>query len=188
MHSILKPGIVLLIITAIAAGLLGVVNNITAEPIAKQKEKTAQESMQKVLPEAKEFKKLENLPDGTNENIKECNEGYDDSNNLVGYAVSIGSKGYGGEISIMVGISSDGVIQGVNINSHSETPGLGANSTNPSFIDQYKNKSGELTVTKNAPSENEIQAITSATITSKAVTKAVNEVTEFFNSNLGGAN
>lgn len=185
-NNILKPGIVLLIITTIAAICLGFVNNITLKPIAAQIEKTTNEAMSKILPSASTFKSAEDYTPTDSSNVKAYSIGYEKGEDtpIVGYAVSVVSKGYGGELSIMVGISNEGVIQGVTLISHSETPGLGANADSE-WINQYKDKSGELSVTKSASSsESEIQAITSATITSKAITDAVNEVTDFYNQTL----
>ena len=86
------------------------------------------------------------------------------------------AKGFGGTVGLTVGVS-DGAITGVRIGSHSETPGLGAKAADEAFYGQFAGKSGELTVTKTgAVTDQEINAITAATITSKAVTGAVNEV------------
>ncbi len=90
----------------------------------------------------------------------------------------------------MVGLSSAGKVTGIKILSHTETPGLGANAPLPKFSDQYKNKpiKEKLEVVKVAPSkDNQIQAITGATITSKAVTLGVNDAVDFYNSSLKGA-
>ena len=84
-------------------------------------------------------------------------------------------KGYGGEITLPVGISTDLTVTGVEIVDHAETPGLGANAESESWLSQFTGQSGELTVVKNAPTEGQIQAVTSATRTSKAVTDAVNQ-------------
>jgi electron transport complex protein RnfG len=105
---------------------------------------------------------------------------------LTGYVVFASPKGYSGSVDIMVGFDTAGTLMGVQILSHAETPGLGANATKPSFLDQFKSKNGELTVTKAPPGENEIQAITSATITSTAMVRGVNEARTFFLENIGG--
>ena len=99
------------------------------------------------------------------------------------------TKGYGGQIQLMVGISKEGKLAGIKILSQSETPGLGANATLPSFYEQYKEKpiSKDLEVVKSGTSEdNQIQALTGATITSKAVTTGVNEAIKFYQENLEG--
>ena len=78
---------------------------------------------------------------------------------------------------------------GIKILSHTETPGLGANAPKPQFSGQYKDKpiENKLEVVKVAPTkDNEIQAITGSTITSKAVTLGVNDAIDFYNTSLKG--
>ena len=84
------------------------------------------------------------------------------------------AKGYGGDVTVMVGIGADGKVTGIEILSHDETPGLGANSTKPEFKNRFVGKSGVLMVSKTSNEGQNVQAITAATITSKAVTSAVN--------------
>ncbi|MFD3157146.1 RnfABCDGE type electron transport complex subunit G [Haloimpatiens sp. FM7330] len=186
-ESTFKLGALLLIITACAGLILGAIYNITKEPIAKQMEKTNNSAMKEILTKADNFKKKDVKLNG---NILEVNEATANSK-TVGYAIKVTTKGYGGAVKVMVGISLDGKLQGIKILSQTETPGLGANSTQPSFYGQYKNKpiDKDLTVVKTTPANpNEIQAITGATITSKAVTKGVNEAIKFYKDNLEGGN
>lgn len=181
----LKLGVLLLIITAFAGLLLGGAYAITKEPIAQQTIKTNTNAMKELINTADKFDKKDVKLTG---NILEVNEAKR-NNKTLGYAIKVNSKGYGGNIEIMVGISNEGKIDGIKILSLSETPGLGANSTKPSFYGQYKGKSTKtpLAVTKSSNAkDNEIQAITGATITSKAVTKGVNEAVEFYKNNLKG--
>ncbi len=115
--------------------------------------------------------------------------GKDETGNITGYAVKSAAKGYGGDISIMVGVSKDGTVKGISILGHSETPGLGANADNDSFKNQYKDKKAPFEVVKSGASGNNsevtyIDAITSATITSKAVTTAVNGAVYYCKSEL----
>ncbi len=86
----------------------------------------------------------------------------------------------------MVGVKTDGTVAGVNILSISETAGLGMNATNESFLSQFLGKSGTIGVLKNGSSETEIQALTGATITSKAMASAVNQALALFET-VGGA-
>ena len=81
----------------------------------------------------------------------------------------------------------NGAITGVEILSHGETPGLGANAVKPDFKNRFIGKSGQLTVDKNSNDGQNVQAITAATITSKAVTGAVNAVTAAYQEITGGA-
>lgn len=87
----------------------------------------------------------------------------------------------------MVGITADGNISGVKIGNHSETPGLGSKASEPTFKDQFKGKGTDksLTVVKgNASNDNDIAAISGATITSKAVTSGVNAAIDLYKSQL----
>ncbi|MDR3090963.1 MAG: FMN-binding protein [Clostridiales bacterium] len=102
-------------------------------------------------------------------------------------ASSEGYGGYSGAVGVMTALDPEGTITGVKVVSQRETPGLGANAEKPAFSGQYKGKSGRLSVTKTAPSENEIVAITSATLTTRAVTNAVNAALGFYNDVIRGA-
>ena len=109
--------------------------------------------------------------------------GLDGAGEAVGYVFETEGKGYGGTVKVMTGIGVDGNITGVIVLSHSETPGLGANAEKESFREQYQqpvaNLAGGIQVVKfQAPGEGEIQAMTGATITSTAVTGAVNQAIE----------
>lgn len=183
----LKLGLILLIITAFVGVILGCAYTITKEPIEAQSQKANTEAMQELIANGDTFKKKDVK---LTENIVEVNEALNNGS-TVGYTIKLNTKGYGGNIELMVGISNDGKVQGIKILSQSETPGLGANSTQPAFYGQFKGKSieKELQVTKTSSAQdNEIQAITGATITSKAVTRGVNEAVNFYKSNLKGGN
>lgn len=185
MKENLKLGGILLIIAAIAGLLLGWAHEVTKEPIAKQQEMAKSQAMKEILPEASEFKLSGSKLSGT---VKEAYEGKR-SDKTVGYAIKVAPKGYGGAIEIMVGISTEGKVEGIKILSHTETPGLGAKAPEPKFAGQFKAKPIDkvLQVVKKAPSSpNEIEAITGATITSKAVTVGVNEAIQFYNTALKG--
>lgn len=182
MKEILKLGGILLLIGAICSGLVGYVNEITKEPIAKQEQETKAIAMKEVLPSAESF---QDAPAG--EDVLEAYTGIQ-GGQIIGYTVKVAPKAYGGAMEMMVGITSDGVVQGIKILSHSETPGLGANASDVSFTDQFKNKVKGLKVVKGtSQSEDEISAITGATITSKAVADGVNMALEYVESQEGGA-
>lgn len=187
MNETVKLGLILLIITAVAAAVLGFSNSITADKIAELEKETNNKAMQEVLRDAEEFKlldesKLEEVQ-AVSSNIIEVNEGYDANSNLVGYTIKAYTTGYGGRIEFMLGISAEGQITGIKIISHSETPGLGANAEKSYFTDSFKGKSAsqELTSAKKPAAENEVQAITSATKTTNGIVNGVNMVLEAYN-------
>lgn len=180
--DIIKPALSLIIIAAVTTGILAVANSITEPVIEANNAETAAESMQEVLPDAVSFS-------DTYENDEynvEYAEGYDESGALIGYAVTCYGSGYGGTITVMCGISVDNIVTGVAILDIDETPGLGMNAKDEDWLAQFIGKSGTLSVTKSdTVGDSEIQALTSATITSKAMVSAVNSALSFVES-LGG--
>ena len=194
--KIIKPGIILLIICAVAGALLGYVNSITVDPIEQKDAKKTAEAMEAVLPGADFSAGITELE--TPISGADFSDDYFDLSDAsitsyastdMGYAVNVSTKGYGGTVTMMVGIDNDGIITGVSVISMSETPGLGAN-CQTSWIDQYEGKIAPLNVVKTGNAgDSEIDAITSATITSKAVTRGVNTVYHAFEEGLfeGGA-
>ena len=186
MNNMAKLGAVLFVICAVAALALGLTNQVTAPIIEQRNIQANNESRQVVLPEAKEFKQFKNSKfEGTDGLVAEVYEGINGSE-LVGYTIKTLPKGYGGQMEIMVGISKDGVITGINIGRMSETPGLGTKAAEPPFKDQFNQKPAkELNIVKGkASGESQIEAISGATITSSAVTKGVNVAIDVFNSSL----
>lgn len=196
MPDIVKMGLKLFIITVIAALGLSLTNLATAGPIEEQKINAANEMRRAVLPEADSFESVEVVSEYSDQNklpyIYELYAGKS-GDEIVGYTFRILSKGYGGDIEIIVGINAEGKIEAVQIGELQETPGLGAKAAEESFTNQYSGKSVEkpLEVVKGkASSSEQIEAISGATITSRAVTEGVNTAIEYYNNVLkagGGA-
>lgn len=192
----MKDAAILFAITLIAGFCLGGVYEITKEPIEQAKQAAKIAAYKEVLPDANDF-----VEDGMEEKIAASAEdlmaqgfgnvyidtaaqAVDASGNPVGYVVSSTSKdGFGGEVKLSVGINGEGMVTGIAFLSIAETPGLGMNATGDGFKGQFAGKNAEtLSVTKTgAPAENEIQAMSGATITSSAVTNAVNAAIYFVN-------
>lgn len=175
--NIFAVGLKLFLITAVSAAILAVVNYITEPVIANNNLKKQNASMQRVLSDAVSFNKADMSPLATAElacSVTGVYEGIDENGENIGYAVMVSSGGYGGDISLSVGVDNELNITGVDVISHSETPGLGAKCTTDLFKNQFVGKTVGVETVKNGASDNEIDAITSATITSKAVTKGVN--------------
>lgn len=163
--SILVPtGILFLICVAVAAALAGA-NFLTAERIEEQQRLKAEESRKIVLAAAESFEEQEGYYKGVT------------GGQTVGYVFETEAKGYGGSVRVMTGIGQEGDITGVVILSHGETPGLGANAVKEEFRDQFRQAAPEngLKVVKfQTPGEGEVEALTGATITTRAVSEAVN--------------
>lgn len=173
MHPALRVavrlGATLLAIALTVGLLLAIVNGMTESRIKLENERAVAEGMRAVLPEADSFEALDYQGDDVVTGISRGTA----AGTPVGCAVTASPSGFGGPISLIVGVSSTGEVTGVTIVSLSETPGLGAKAQESAFLDQYVGKSGELLVTKTGEAD-KVNAISGATITSQAVTDGVN--------------
>jgi electron transport complex protein RnfG len=198
--TLIKDAIILFAITIIAAFALGAVYEITKDPIAEAEAKTKTEAAKAVFAEMKEtadvpqdeVEKAQALVDQNNKNkefdtitIDEVLQALDENGNKSGDIITVTSKkGYGGQITIIMGVSDDETLKGIEFLSISETPGLGmkAKDDDPDkdgdFKDQFKGvQPGSYKLTKrniNMSGTTEIDAISSATITTSAVTNMLN--------------
>lgn len=161
----LRLGLSLFIIAAVAALVLALVNALTADTIAERAAAERQAAMVSVVPGADVFSQLYS-EDTTIAGMTGAYAG----TQFKGYCVEVSPNGFGGAISLMVGVDAGGSVTGVAILDHSETAGLGARADSPDFLDQYIGKSGTIGLT----GSNAIDALTGATITSRAVTEGVN--------------
>lgn len=169
MRKVLILGLKLFLLAAVAGLALGFTNAVTSGPIQQQQLAAAEAARQAVLPAAVKFTALTAPND-----MKDTFAGYDGNGKLAGITGTAVTKGYGGEIEITVGIDAGGALTGVSIGGikFAETAGLGARAKEPWFSEQFIGKSTPVSLKKDG---GDIDAITSATITSRAVTKAVNE-------------
>lgn len=171
--------VALLVITAVSGGLLGLVYGMTKDTIAEVDQKKNAAAIAEVL--------------GTDENSRletvtiddlTYNLAYDLQGDFLGAAVkTFSNAGFSGRIELMVGLLADGTINKVSVLSQSETPGLGANMVQPKFKDQFNGKnpaSYNLTVKKDG---GDVDAITAATISSRAFSEAVRTACEGFDAN-----
>jgi electron transport complex protein RnfG len=177
-ESDLQLVIVFILVCAISGGILTAVAKLTAEPIEKTKKEIKLSAVFAVLPE------VANDPDQDKTKVKfEDNgtsveatvfPGKDKNGNIVGYAVSsVSHKGYSGDIEVMVGVLPDGSIRSVKIVKQAETPGLGTKIQSDDFINQFIGKSLDNFKFKVKKENGDVDAITAATISSKAVTEAI---------------
>lgn len=193
-NTIVKDALILFLITVIAGFGLGAVHEITLEPIAAANEQAQQDAYRAVFPDADSFTDLpgfsveaatqaaveSGFPDDTIEN---CVQAVDADGNLLGYVInSTDPNSYGGDVTLSLGVRVDGTVNGYSITEINDTAGLGMKAKEEAFSSQYENKQVEkFVVTKTgAASEEEIDAISGATITSDAVTNAVNAGLGYF--------
>lgn len=192
MKEIINLAFKLCIITAVAALALAFTNSITIDRIEEQIETENKLAREEVISPSDRFEQVEQeeiinyekkLGFENTEIISEVFKNIVDDE-VAGYTFKVLPKGYGGEMNILVGISTEGEITGLKVVGHSETPGLGAKATEESFQNQFAGMptSTPLTVIKSGtPGDNEVQAITGSTITTQAVTDGVNAALEVFN-------
>lgn len=180
MKEMIKIGISLLLICSIAALALSFTNELTKDKIDEQRQLASEEARKQVLPDASEFKKVskEQLDELSkiNEMIVEAYTAVDASGSIIGYVFKTTPTGFGGNFEVTTGISLDGTVTGLRVGTHNETPGLGAKATDEAFYSQYVGKLTDsvIGVSKTGATGNDIQAITGATITSKAVSDGAN--------------
>ena len=187
--SLISDCMKLLIITLVAGLALGFVYNLTKDPIAAQNELAKQESYKTVFPDAESFENVDFTEDEiqklceehgiTGITMTEIMTAKDASGSDLGYVFNVTtSEGYGGDIQLAVGVQSDGTLNGFDALSISETAGLGMNATQDDFRNQFAGvKADQLEVVKDgsgASDDAKIDAISGATITSSAITGAVN--------------
>lgn len=194
--KMLKDAAILFAITLISGLLLGLVYQVTAQPRREQQERKIREACQTVFAQAEQFEEIgytvsETLSrqlakDGVR--IGTVYQAMDAAGNPMGYVIEATSgEGYGGNITLYAGITNDGILNGVSILNISETPGLGMRAGEV-LVPQFTQKTaGEFTYTKTgSQSDSEIDAISGATITTKAVTNAVNGAVSVFVQDLKG--
>ena len=189
-NKIIKDALALTLITLVAGVTLGGVYEITKDPIAKQEAQAKAGAYEQVFTDAAAFEAVE-MDDTLTKTIRDQldQEGYkaqsieevmraeDQSGETLGYAFTVvTSEGYGGDIQFSMGVQNDGTLNGISILSIGETAGLGMNADTPAFKDQFVGKQVEkLQYTKNgATQDDEINAISGATVTTNAMTNGVN--------------
>lgn len=184
--TLLNMFVALFVICVVSGGVLGVVYSATKGPIAKAENAKKTEAIENVLPKFNELKETK---------VKSAMEdidipfylAYDADNNFIGAAVeTFTNKGFSGNVSLMVGILADGTVNNISVLQHAETPGLGSKMTEASFKDQFNNKNAASFNFKVKKDGGDVDAITAATISSRAFCDAVNRALSTFENNKGG--
>lgn len=182
----IKNTLSLMVITLIAGLLLGVVYEITKEPISAEQQRAKEEAYKTVFAQADSFKTIEFdiaevekmlLDNGYDVTVNEAMQVFDSSGNITGYVLTVTDhEGYGGDIQFAMGVKMDGTVNGISFLSIAETAGLGMKAVEEDFMKQFAGKQVEsFRYTKNgASSDGEIDAISGATITTNAVVNGVN--------------
>ena len=187
-NKIVKDTMALTVITLVSGLFLGLVHDITADPIAKQEEKTKQEAYKAVFADADSFEVVAAEPDAeleayldeqgySTETVDEIMLAKDADGQEIGYAFTVTtSEGYGGDIQLAMGVQTDGTLNGISFLSISETAGMGMRANTDDFKNQFCGQNAEeIQYTKTGDAgDGVIDAISGATITTDAVTSSVN--------------
>ncbi|MFH1564006.1 MAG: RnfABCDGE type electron transport complex subunit G [Nitrospirota bacterium] len=163
--DMIKIGINLMLACVVGGTILAATNFITASKIEEVEKEAKLKARLSVLPKACEFKEFK----------QGFFEGLNSKGETVGYVISCMAEGYSGGFWVMAGVNKEFKIVKINVLSNKETPGLGNKVEGEKFRNQYKNKGVENLEVVKTPTADKIQAITGATISSKAVTEAVRE-------------
>lgn len=158
MREMARYGLILALICVVASASLATVNSITKSKILAQARAEEEDSLKSVLPDADNFEPVKSGEDVLYYKAMKAGQ-------LIGVAFKASGKGYSSEVQTMVGMSKEGVINAIKILSQNETPGLGAQVVEPFFSERFANK--------NTQDLSDVQAITGATISSKAVIDSV---------------
>ncbi len=184
--TLLNMFVALFVICIVAGGVLGIVFNATKDPIAAAENAKRTAAIKNVLPEFKTLKTV-NVKSAMEDAEIPFHLAYDADNNFIGAAVeTFTNKGFSGNISLMVGILADGTVKNISVLQHAETPGLGSKMEEETFKGQFNDKnpaSFNFSVKKDG---GDVDAITAATISSRAFCDAVNRALSTFENNKGG--
>jgi len=169
-NKIYKPIVVLSVICVVITGALALTNSIT-QPIIEEATRRAQDAARlELLPEADTFNKVEGIT------VTDVADVYV-ANNGVGAVVTATSKGYGGTMTVMVGFTADGTIKQIKVTDQAETKGIGSKvAGDPSFWTRYEGLEAKQLVLNE-----DVDALSGATVSSKALLAAVNAAVEGYN-------
>lgn len=187
LKEILVPAVMLFIIATVCTALLAGTNLLTKDKIADLEVQAANAAKSAVFANASSFENERTITVNGTDVI--CYDAVSANGDVTGYVFSVTTKSYGGDLSAMVGISAEtDKITGVEITSINDTPGLGMKVNSEDFLQQYIDRGGNIGVNKNEKTDTEIQAVSGATISSRAVTDAVNQAFSAYETIKAGGN
>lgn len=160
------PALILVIICLVVTVALAGTYSVTNPVILQNQQKSADEARKEVLPKGDSFTEYDGkLVEG----VDNCYM----ADNKSGMAVTAGYKGFGGTVTVMIGVDADGKVTGVKVTEHSETPGLGTKAADTEYLKQYQgvSEAGAASI----KDDSNVDAVTGATITSNAVYQSVGE-------------
>ncbi|MDO4493111.1 MAG: RnfABCDGE type electron transport complex subunit G [Clostridia bacterium] len=176
MPEIAKLGLKLFLLAAVAGLALGITNEVTKGPIEKQKIAASNAARIAVLPEGKDFEPIVGITD----KVDELFTAKDENGNVVGHTGMIKVQGFGGPIEVTVGVNNEGTVTGISVggSDFQETAGLGAKTKDAEFTDRFKGIDAKTANIAVAADGGVIEAVTGATISSRAVSNGVKTVAD----------
>lgn len=179
--EIFFTGLKLCIFMSVICIMLYFVNSVTSEKIAEFEAKKINDSIISIMGDDGNMtiEPLDDLAEGNIKSVFRINLMNDEETELLGYCISATTKGYGGNINLLIGLDANGAVKGVSVISDSETAGIGKKVLVPSFLAKFNGKTEGVSL-----GNGDIAAVSGATITSKAVTKCVDSVLSFYESTL----
>ncbi|WP_409228271.1 RnfABCDGE type electron transport complex subunit G [Gudongella sp. SC589] len=190
MNETIKLGVVLLLVTAIAGGVLAGVNSVTAPVIAEREKMESLSAILELFPDANDSVEYDEGQvaevASSNPSITEVTQVLKDGE-VLGYAMTVVTGGYAGDIRTLVGVDSEGALAGIKVLVMSETAGLGSRIVDdPAFAESFQGKGagGSVTPSGAGAGDDEVMMLSGATVSTNAVVKGVNEALDAFASNL----
>lgn len=186
MNETIKLGVVLLLVTAIAGGILAGVNSVTGPVIAEREKMESLSAILELFPDANDSVEYDEAQvaevAASNPGITEITQVLSDGE-VLGYAITVVSGGYAGDIRTLVGVDSEGVLSGIKVLVMSETAGLGSRIVDdPAFAESFQGKGagGSVTPAGAGAGDDEVMMLSGATVSTNAVVKGVNEALDAF--------
>jgi Na+-translocating ferredoxin:NAD+ oxidoreductase subunit G len=171
MRNFVRLTLVLFVVCGAAAGALAFVNQLTKDKIVEQARRERAAALKEVAPDADDFKEV--IPNRVWDAVK--------SGERTGSVILASAQGYSGNIDIVFSVGPDNTIGGIKVLNQTETPGLGAKVVLRPFLDQFLAKGPEaIVLKKDDPSAGSIDAVSAATISSRAVTNTVRSTLDSF--------
>lgn len=186
MKETLKLGFILLIITAVSAGVLAAVHTVTGPIVAEMERQASFGALVEIFSDADDFQPIEDSKfeeiQGSHSMVREVFEAKK-NDEIIGYALKTAAGGYGGDIIGITGINTDGTVAGIKIVSNSETPNIGTRILEEDFINSFKEKSaaGDLKAVGSPTADDEVLLLSGATVSTYAVLAGVNESNLVYN-------
>ncbi|MCL2604103.1 MAG: FMN-binding protein [Defluviitaleaceae bacterium] len=164
--EIIKPTLVLLLVTLFSAAVIGVTHAVTLEPIQQQRANAEMAAITALFPHT--YTTERHAIEEESSSLTGFALCFDRDNKIIGYVFSASPAGYSGRIHMMVALDYNAVVQGIRIINHTETPGLGSNITQGWFIGAFPGQSGMMNA-------NDVPVVTGATVSVNAVLRGVND-------------